>query len=317
MHLITEAEAGRLVNPTLAFNAVKAAFIAVADGSAVLNPLTRGTGFQPGTGFTIKSGQVRGVNVVGAKLGSYWSGNEKLGLPCHNSTILLLDPKTGEVAYVIEARGLNGWRTAAADAVAASVLARKNSRVLSLIGAGHQAYYEARAICEILEIEEVWVSSRTEASARALVDKLRPHLAAKLFACSIEAACRAADILVTATPALEPLFDGQWIKPGTHIAAMGTDRKGKQEIPVSLMRRAVLFADHPPQSREIGEFQHIASEIDAGTTAVTAIGDVLTGRAQGRMNDEQITIFDSSGIAIQDLLVAQSIIEAASRSAAS
>jgi len=312
MRVITEAEANSLITPALAFGAVKAAFIAAADGSAVLGTLGRGTGTEPGTGFTIKSGHVKGVNVVGAKLGSYWSGNESRGLSCHNSTVLLLDPKTGEVAYLIEGRGLNGWRTAAADAVAASVLARRNSRVLSIIGAGHQAYYEVRALCEILSIEEVRVSSRTEASAWSLVEKLRPKVAAKLSACSIESACRAADVLVTTTSATKPLFEDAWIKPGTHIAAMGTDRKGKQEIPLSLVRRAALFADHPAQSREIGEFQHIAAEIDAGSLSVVAIGHVLTGQSPGRTSDDQITLFDSSGIAPQDLLVAQRIVEAAS-----
>src|ERR1700761_4215562 len=152
MRIITEAEANRLITPQLAFQAVKAAFIAVADGSAELNPLARGAGFRPGTGFTVKSGQVRGGDVIGVKVGSCWDGNEQRGLPCHNSTILLLDPETGDVTYLLEARGLNGWRTAAANAVAASILARRNSRVLSVIGAGHQAYYEARAICEILPI---------------------------------------------------------------------------------------------------------------------------------------------------------------------
>jgi len=311
MRIITEAEASRLITPELAFQAVKAAFIAVANGSADLNPLARGAGFRPGTGFTVKSGQVRGANVVGVKLGSYWAGNEKLGLPCHNSTILLLDPETGDVAYLIEARGLNGWRTAAANAVAASVLARGNSRVLSVIGAGHQAYYEARAICEILKIEQVFISSRTEARAAELATKLQPKITAKISTCGIEAACRAADVLVTVTPALEPLFEGDWIKPGTHVAAMGTDRKGKQEIPISLVRRSALFADYAKQSREIGEFQHVAADLEAGKLSVASIGDVLTGKVPGRTNDEQITIFDSSGLATQDLLVAQSVVEAA------
>ncbi len=311
MKIITETEASRLITPGLAFQAVKAAFIAVANGSADLNPLARGAGFRPGTGFTVKSGQVRGVNVVGVKVGSYWAGNEKLGVPCHNSTILLLDPETGEVAYLIEARGLNGWRTAAANAVAASVLARKNSRVLALIGAGHQAYYEARAICDILKIDQVLISSRTEARAAELAEKLRPRIAATISTCSIESACRAADVLVTVTPALAPLFDGDWIKPGTHVAAMGTDRKGKQEIPLSLVRRASLFADYAKQSREIGEFQHIASDLETGTLSLASIGDVLTGKVPGRTNNEQITIFDSSGLATQDLLVAQSVVEAA------
>ena len=116
---------------------------------------------------------------------------------------------------------------------------------------------------------------------------------------------------MTVTPSRAALFDAKLIRPGTHVAAMGSDSKGKQEIPVELLRAASLFADFPQQSRVIGEFQHVAAELDAGSKTVTAIGDVLRGAAKGRQSRDEITVFDSSGVSIQDLLVASRIVELA------
>jgi ornithine cyclodeaminase len=309
MKIITAAEVSGVAGPATAFAAVRDAFIALADGSAVLNPVASGAGTKEGTGFGIKSGSVKGRDIVGAKIGSYWAGNESYGLPCHDSTVFLLDPRTGRIEYAVEAGNLNGWRTAAADAVAASVLARPDSRTVSVIGAGHQAEYDIRALCDCMKIEQVLVVSRSPERAQALVDAVKPNVSAQVSAAGLEEACRRADILVTVTPSRKPLFDAGLIKPGTHVAAMGADHYGKQEVPVELLRKARLFADFPTQARTLGELQHVAADIDAGRVAVTAIGDVLRGAAHGRRNDDEITVFDSSGVAIQDLLVAHRVVE--------
>jgi ornithine cyclodeaminase/alanine dehydrogenase-like protein (mu-crystallin family) len=309
LKIITEAQSAAVASASLAFDAVREAFIALADGSAVVNPVAGGAGTKEGSTFGVKSGSVPGLGIVGAKIGSYWPGNEAFGLPCHDSTVFLLDPQTGRIRYAVAASTLNGWRTAAANAVAASVLARQDSRTLSVIGAGHQAEFEVRSLCERMNFERVLIASRSTDRAEALVAEVKRHVSATVRASSAEEACRQADILVTVTPSRQPLFDAGWIRPGTHVAAMGTDRKGKQEIPVELLRKASLFADLPEQSRTIGEMQHVAADIDAGKLRITAIGDVLRGNAPGRRTDEEITLFDSSGVAIQDLFVAQRVVE--------
>jgi ornithine cyclodeaminase len=313
MKVLREAQSATLVDADLAFAAVKAAFIALTDGSASVYPVVNGSGMGEGQHWTIKSGSVKGVDVVGAKIAVYWAGNDKLGIPCHSSTVFLLDPQTGRMEFAVEAHGLNGWRTAAADAVAASVLARPDSRTVAVIGAGNQAAYEIRALCacKAFKVERVLVTSRSRARAEALVAALKVHVRADVQATGVEEACRNADILVTATPSRQALFDAKLIRPGTHIAAMGSDRQGKQEIPVELLRTAKLFADFPQQSRAIGELQYVAAEIEAGRIAVTAIGDVLRGKAPGRTSREEITLFDSSGVSIQDLLVARKVVDLA------
>jgi ornithine cyclodeaminase len=124
-----------------------------------------------------------------------------------------------------------------------------------------------------------------------------------------QAACAIADIIVTATSSRAPLFDASWVRPGTHLASMGSDATGKQEMPVALFRRASLFCDLPGQSRSIGEFQHA----DA-SAQIVAIGEVLAGRHPGRRSDEDITIFDSSGLSVQDLYVARHLLAARNQS---
>ena len=118
-------------------------------------------------------------------------------------------------------------------------------------------------------------------------------------------ACAAADVIVTVTPARAPLFEADWVRPGTHVAAMGADAKGKQELPPALLERAALFCDLPEQSRTIGEFQHASADAQAG---MRALGDVLRSGEGGRTDPEAITVFDSSGIALQDLTIARAIL---------
>lgn len=209
----------------------------------------------------------------------------------------------------IEAGEVNAYRTAAADAVATDALARKDASILTVFGTGHQAYYEVSAVCAIRDIEQIWVVGRNEARAIALVEKLRNDgLVADAcgFGKNVTAkqACECSDIVVTVTTAQSPLFDADWIQPGAHVSAMGADKVGKKEIPTQLFERATLFCDYEKQSRVIGEFQHVNSE-----TEITEMHKVLVQSNQGRNSDKQITIFDSSGIALQDLFVAKRLLK--------
>lgn len=123
-------------------------------------------------------------------------------------------------------------------------------------------------------------------------------------AAAAEAAVRAADIIVTATTATAPLFEAAWVQPGTHVSSMGSDAKGKQELPSDLFPHARLFCDLPDQSVRIGEFQHANPE-----ATPIAIGALLSGDAPGRQDETEITIFDSSGISLQDLHMAKAILD--------
>lgn len=303
MKFISEEQSAALVNQDLAYASAREALIAAADDMATIFPAVLAHGSEVTNRFSIKSGAT--ADLAGVKVGSYWPGNADVGLPRHNSAILLFDQRVGRIAWVIEAGKVNAYRTAAADAVAADALARPDASVLAIFGAGHQALYEVRALARIRPIRQVLVVARDDAKGEAFAATLRGE---GLDARPMDArgACERADIVVTATPARAPLFEAEWIKPGTHVASMGSDAAGKQELPPALFDRAALFCDLPSQSTTIGDLQHYSGD----RKRIVAIGDVLAGRHPGRSDETEITVFDSSGIALQDLYVARHLIAA-------
>jgi ornithine cyclodeaminase len=301
------------VTHELAFEAARLALMAAASKQSGVFPAVLGRSQDETNTFSIKSGWSDGL--TGVKIGSFWAGNPARGLPRHNSTIVLLDQLSGRLRAVIEAGRVNAYRTAAADAVAADLLAPKQAKVLAVFGAGNQAGFEVMALARVRPIETVLVVSRPSPRRDAFVAQIRERgLDAR--AALPEGAVRAADIVVTATPARKPLFDAAWVRPGTHLASMGSDAPGKHELPTELLSRASLFCDLPSQSLQIGDFQHVRAAIEAGTLAVTPIGDVLAGYAPGRRFDDEITVFDSSGISLQDLFMADALIRAKARQGA-
>ncbi|AZV76906.1 ornithine cyclodeaminase family protein [Parasedimentitalea marina] len=300
---ITEAQSGAAISHELAFKAVRSALIAATSSEAATFPVVHGTASDPQNKFTVKS--AADGSLTGLKVGSYFPTNDAAGLPRHNSIILLFDQAKGRIGAIVEGGKLNAYRTAAADAVATDALARADAQVLGLFGTGHQAAYEAQAIARIRPLTKIMVVGRNADRTRAFVSQLRRKgLPAEVS--QAETACRAADIIATATTATKPLFQADWVRPGTHISSMGSDAIGKQELPPELFAESRLFCDLPEQSARIGEFQHADSE-----TPLTAIGAVLTDPAKGRQTSEETTIFDSSGIALQDLYIAEAIIAAA------
>ncbi len=300
MQFITEDQSARLITHEIAYAAVRDALMASIRPETASFPVVLGHGSDAANRFSVKSGA--GPDIAGLKVGSYWPGNEAQGRPRHNSTILLLDQDTGRIGAVVEAGRVNAYRTAAADAVATDALARRDAEVLAVFGTGHQARYEVAALARVRKLRTILVVGRSEASARAMVaDLVRQGLPAETA--PAEAACRAADIIVTATTARAPLFEEAWVRPGTHVSSMGSDANGKQELPPALFPRARLFCDLPEQSRRIGEFQHAEASAE-----IAAIGAVLAGEAAGRTSEEEITVFDSSGIAVQDLYIARELL---------
>ncbi len=251
--------------------------------------------------------------MVGFKCGTYWAGNYDKGLPAHGSTILLLDPETGFPTALVNANYLNGFRTAAGNAIAVSWLVRPDAEVLGVIGAGHQAEQEIRAVAEVRALSLIKISTRTEKRANWISNQLQ-DMDIEIRFTNAEDAVRGSDIVVTVTPSEAPLVRDEWIGEGTHISAMGADDHGKHELDTAILKRASLFADFPQQSIVIGAFQHGHNEgLISSLDDICAIGLVTLGEAPGRISDTQITVFDSSGIAIQDLTVAGAIFEAAKK----
>jgi ornithine cyclodeaminase len=311
--IISEETVRKIVTRQLAFDAVRAAFEAVAVDRSRVFDVVIGTGLHNGEAFAIKSGIDVENEMVGFKCGTYWAGNFERGLPAHGSTILLLDPETGFPQVLVSASYLNGYRTAAADAIAVSSLARSDAAVLGVIGAGLQAEQEIRAVAKVRAFSLIKIFTRSETRASWIADRLK-DVDIDIQLTSAEDAVRGSDIVITVTPSESPLVRDEWIGEGTHISAMGADDKGKHELDTAILKRASLFADYPEQSIVIGEFQHAYDDgLINSVKDICALGLVTLGKSPGRISDTQITVFDSSGIAIQDLTVAGAIFEAAQK----
>lgn len=301
MRFISESESSALINHELAYDAIYQALIAATQPDTKSFPVVHGQGSDTKNTFSIKSSATQ--HLAGLKVGSFWDNNPKNGLPRHNALILLFNQANGKMAAAIEAGKVNAFRTAASNAVATNILARKDSKVLAIFGTGNQAKYECEALARIRNFDQVLIVGRDQSKAETMAEDLK-HLGVKLQITSGKEACEQADIIVTATSSKTPLFKAEWVKAGTHISSMGSDKQGKQELPSELFSQSGLFCDLNTQSKVIGEFQHAPE-----SATLINIGDVLLANTEGRQSQEQITIYDSSGLSIQDLYIAQKILE--------
>lgn len=279
-------------------------------GEAFLFPSVAATRPDWPNRFGCKGGAFASPGPLGVKIGSYWPGNAAHSVPNHGSTTLLLDEASGHPIALIRATYLNALRTAAADAVAVRHLAREDATTLGVVGAGHQAWFEIAAIRAVRPVNQVRIWSRSADKAELLADRLTREDGLAASAATLEEAC-ASDIVVTVTAARSALVDQSLILPGTHLSAMGSDGPGKVELDTRLLTRARLFADVVAQSLTLGEFEqaHLAGLISSDD--ITTLGSVIAGRKAGRTSNDQVTIFDSSGIALQDLAIAQFALETA------
>jgi len=197
---------------------------------------------------------------------------------------------------------LTALRTAAASAISIDRLARADSRVLGIVGAGHQAGFQLRA------------AARVRAFKRVVAWNLHPDMLPKLGAVAAElglpfevvglAGMREADVIITITSSPAFSLAAADVSPGTHLACMGTDTVGKQEVEPALLARAVVFCDEVAQSIMIGEAQHAVAAGMITAADIVPLGEVLTGAHPGRQSDDQITLFDGTGVGLQDLAVA-------------
>lgn len=301
MLFISEQEAAGLVTMADAIEVVEAALAELDAGKAELFPVVSAVGSSPQQRWAVKSGR-NDSGALGCKVGTYWPENRGRGLATHASTVLLLDPGTGYPAAVVQASYLTALRTAAADAVAVKHLARPESSRLAIVGAGHQAWFDMQAIGLVRSLDEVRVWSRSgERAAEFAARALAAGFPAR--ALELRETLDGADIVVTATAANGALFPPEWISAGTHVSAMGADSPGKQELAIALVMAGRVFVDVVAQSVSIGECQAAYRSAGLDRARLTPLGAVVRGAADGRTSADELTIFDSSGTAIQDLAV--------------
>lgn len=232
----------------------------------------------------------------------YWNNQKIFNLPTLFATIMLLDGKTGYLLCIMDGSLITGYRTGAAGGLSASLLARKNSKKVAVIGAGNQARMQVKAIKEVLDVELVYVWSPSKDELISYRDDIVKDLGLKVEICeTAKDAVIKADIIVTATPGRKAIVKDEWIKEGTHIIAVGADMDGKQELDTKIFRRAKIYVDSIQQCLERGETLNAIKSGDINKDDIYAeLGEVILERKTGRTSDEEITIFDTTGMGIQD-----------------
>ena len=301
--VVSEADCERFISRADAFTAVEAVFAAMARQDAYNFPVIREAIGHADALYGFKSGFDKAGLALGLKSGGYWPGNMARGLTNHQSTVFLFDPDTGRLKALVGGNYLTAVRTAAASSVSIAHLARQDAKVLGMVGAGHQAQFQLRAAAEQRDFERV-VAWNAHPDMLPKLAAVAEELGLPFETVTQEDLGAQADVIISITSAHEPLMMADWVKPGTHIACMGTDTAGKQEMDPALFVRGTVFTDEVAQSISLGEAQHAVKAGLIEPSDITALGAVINGTHAGRGSDEQITLFDGTGVGLQDLAVA-------------
>jgi len=301
--ILTARDILKVLDMDLALAAAREAFLAYGEGRVNMPPKAY---------LTLAKGDFRAMygeiflpeaHVCGLKWVNVHPGNPQVGLPSVMAKIVLNDPETGREWADMDGTHITNYRTGAAGGLAAALLSRPEASRLGVIGAGAQARTQIAAIMKVRPIEEVVICDCALARARALLQETADTYRVKAtLAPTPRETAQAADILVTATPSTEPLVFRDWVRPGTHINAIGADAPGKQELDPAILTAAKILVDDWAQARHSGEINVPLSRGELGPEQVYgSLGEVVAGKKPGRESPEEITVFDSTGLIIQDL----------------
>ncbi len=314
---LTREDVQALLTMPAAINAVENALARLSLGHAEL-PLRTNMPVPPHSGSLLTMPAYVGddsMDALGVKLITVYLENPaRHGLPAIQGILALFQAETGALVAVMEAGHLTGMRTGAASGVAIRHLAREDALSLALFGTGTQAPYQLEAaLCERI-IERVWIVSRDPARAQAFAQAMEARFGLEVrVPQDVEQAVRDADIIVTATSATEPLFDGRWVHPGTHINAIGAHLPHAREVDTVTVQRARVVVDQ--RQACLAEAGDLVIPLRAGSIRedhiAAELGEIVAGRKPGRTHPEEITLFKSVGLAVQDVAVAAEVVRMA------
>lgn len=309
MMIFTEKEIRSCVGLDLeAVRVIEEAFTDLAVSKVITPPIMRIDIEESNGEVDIKSAYVAGKPFFAIKVSSGFFDNYKLGLPSANGLMMIVSTVTGEPEALFLDNGyLTEVRTAAAGAVAAKHLAKEEVQAVGIIGTGAQARYQLRALQLVRRFEQVLVYGRSPQKVQAFKEEVEKELGIEVTACSsprqVVVSC---DIVVTTTPAKDPIIKADWLHPGLHITAMGSDAEEKQELEAEVLNKADrIICDRKDQCLRLGELHHAVEQGD-GKTADQAIelGEITAKRIEGRRSDKDITVCDLTGTGVQDTAIA-------------
>lgn len=313
--MLDRSDVDRLLEVDPLLEALEAAFIALSDGRISVPP--RIAARTPHGWLGAMPGWVEGMGLA-TKLVSVFPDNAGGPHPSHQGVILLFDDETGTPIAILDGERITALRTAAASAVAVRLLARSESRVLAVLGAGVQGRAHLETVPRVLEFDEVRIASRSSEHARALADEAPRILATTIradvesprvvVAASFEDAVRGADVVCCCTNAAEPILDDVWVAPGAHVCSVGGS--WGRELPEATIHRGRLFVEWRGAATEAppagaGELQGLDPD------SVTELGEVLAGRRPGRSSAAELTVYKSTGHAAEDVAAARLVVDRA------
>jgi ornithine cyclodeaminase len=318
--VLQEAELRRLVPLDLkAVACIEEAFVCLATKTVAMAPPSRLDIAEHKGQVYIKSAYIPGLDGFAVKINPAFFDNPLKGLPSVGGLMLFFRSDTGLVdAVLLDNAYLTNLRTAAAGAVAAKYLAREAAGSAAILGAGVQAHLQLEALSLVRPIRQAYIWSLHHNDAVKAAGELSDKLGFKVTAAENAAeAVAEADIVVTTTPATEPVLQYEWLHPGQHITAMGADAVFKNELDPTILARSVYVADSLAQTREVGELHHAIDKglIDRGAT-FPEISGVIAGHAPGRRSPDEITVCDLTGVGVQDTAIAALAVSAAKSSGA-
>ncbi|MDM5337249.1 cyclodeaminase [Fictibacillus enclensis] len=309
MYIFTEQELRQHISLNHeALSVVEDGFSSLAEKKAVMPPIMRVDVHDHNGEVDVKTAYIKGKDKFAIKVSSGFFNNYQLGLPSGSGLMMLVSATTGvPEALLLDNGYLTDVRTAAAGAIASKYMAKEDIHTVSVIGCGSQARYQVKALQLVRNFKRVLVYGRSSDRVEAYVKEMTEELGVEVQAAeSAKEAVIQSDLVITTTPASEPVIKAEWLHPGLHITAMGSDAEHKQEIEADVLAKAdVLVCDTVAQCERLGELHHALSQgVISETRSITEIGELTSRHVAGRQNDEQITVCDLTGTGVQDTAIA-------------
>ena len=307
--ILTETDLRSLIDLDLdAVNCVESAFKALAGGKVVMPPILSMAIEACNGEVDVKTAYVPGIDSFAIKVSPGFFDNPKIGLPSTSGLMILFSARTGMVEALLLDNGyLTDIRTAAAGAVAARHLAREDASTACIVGAGTQARLQLKALTLVRPIRKAGIWARDPEKAEAAANEMASALGIEVSAASdLESAVSTADVVVTTTPSTSPLILADWLKPGQHVTAMGSDQHNKNELEAAALTRADVYVpDRMSQTEILGELHHaLAAGLLSPGVKFPELGEIVAGRAAGRSSPYALTICDLTGTGVQDTAIA-------------
>ncbi len=310
MNIFQEKEIRQFVKVNQkAIEIVEEGFTALAAGKVTLPPIMRIDIPENNGEIDVKTAYIKGLDSFALKISSGFFNNPSLGLPSLSGMMILFNTKTGLTQSLLLDNGyLTDVRTAAAGAIASKYLAKEKVDRVGVIGTGTQARYQIEALSLVRDFQTITVYGRNEEAAKKYASDMEAKLGKKVIvAKSAEEVVKESEVVVTTTSSTEALILADWVHPGLHITAMGSDAEHKQELNANIFGKAdLVVCDVKSQCFRLGELHHAKEQgVLNELSSIFEIGEIVSGTKAGRENDQQITICDLTGTGVQDTVIAR------------